>query len=69
MSVAYFLAHRIRFRKSSDAQRVTPPAVRIAIAGIAVGLVVMILTVAIVVGFKQDLGLLAFAIAGVTAVP
>ncbi len=55
MSVAYFLAHRIRFRKSSDAQRVTPPAVRIAIAGIAVGLVVMILTVAIVVGFKQEI--------------
>ena len=55
MSVAYFLAKRIHFSKGDDTQRVSPPAIRIAIAGISIGLAVMILTVAIVVGFKQEI--------------
>jgi len=56
MSLAYFIAHRIHFGRIRDAgQRVSPPAVRIAIAGIAIGLTVMILSVAIVIGFKQEI--------------
>lgn len=56
MSLAYFIAHRIHFSRIRDAgQRVSPPAVRIAIAGIAIGLAVMILSVAIVIGFKQEI--------------
>ena len=31
-----------------------PPAVRVAVAGIALGLAVMILSVAIVIGFKKE---------------
>lgn len=48
-----FIAHRIHFSKEGDRQ-VTPPAIRIAIIGIALGLAVMILSVAIVVGFKKE---------------
>jgi lipoprotein-releasing system permease protein len=55
MSLAYFIARRIHFAREAEAsQRVSPPAIRIAIAGIAIGLAVMILSVAIVVGFKQE---------------
>lgn len=55
MSFAYFLAKRIDLSKGDDTKRVSPPAIRIAIAGIAIGLAVMLLTVAIVVGFKQEI--------------
>lgn len=48
-----FIAKRIHFSKEGDRQ-VTPPAVRIAIIGIALGLAVMILSVAIVIGFKKE---------------
>lgn len=55
MSLPFFLARRIHFAKSSDnTQRVSPPAIRIAIAGIAIGVAVMLVSVAIVVGFKQE---------------
>jgi lipoprotein-releasing system permease protein len=55
MSLAYFIARRIHFAREAEAsQRVSPPAIRIAIAGIAIGLAVMILSVAIVIGFKQE---------------
>lgn len=55
MSIAWFLAKRIHFAKGDDTQRVSPPAIRIAIAGIAIGVAVMLVTVAIVVGFKQEI--------------
>lgn len=55
MSFAYFLAKRIDLSKGDDTKRVSPPAIRIAIAGIAIGLAVMLLTVAIVIGFKQEI--------------
>ena len=55
MSFAFYIAQRIHFSKGDDSQRVSPPAIRIAIAGIAIGLVVMILSVAIVVGFKKEI--------------
>lgn len=56
MNVELFIARRIHFGGKADQgkTRITPPAVRIAVAGIAIGLAVMILTVAIVVGFKQE---------------
>lgn len=52
--LSYFLAKRIHYGKGDGTQRVSPPAVRIAIAGIAIGVAVMLVTVAIVVGFKQE---------------
>lgn len=54
MRIEYFLAKRIHFSKGDETQRVSPPAIRIAIAGIAIGVVVMLLSVAIVVGFKEE---------------
>lgn len=53
MRLELFIAQRIHFSKEGDRQ-VTPPAVRIAIIGIALGLAVMILSVAIVIGFKKE---------------
>ena len=53
MNLELFIARRIHFSKEGDRQ-VTPPAVRIAIIGIALGLAVMILSVAIVIGFKKE---------------
>lgn len=54
MSIAYFLAKRIHFSKGDDSQRVSPPAIRIAISGVAIGVAVMLITVGIVVGFKEE---------------
>lgn len=54
MSLELFIARRIHFSKEGDRQ-VTPPVVRIAIIGIALGLAVMILSVAIVIGFKKEI--------------
>ena len=55
MNFELFIARRIHFSKErGDSRRGTPPAVRIAVAGIALGVAMMILSVAIVVGFKQE---------------
>lgn len=55
MNFEFFIAKRIHFSKDKgDNKRVTPPVVRIAMAGIAIGLAVMIVAVAIVVGFKKE---------------
>lgn len=56
MNFELFIARRIHFSDSTSdrKKRVTPPAVRIAVAGIAIGMAVMILSVAIVIGFKQE---------------
>ena len=55
MILEFFLAKRIHFSNDiGDNRRVTPPVVRIAMAGIAIGLAVMIISVAIVVGFKKE---------------
>ena len=55
MNFEFFLAKRIHFSDDKgDNRRVTPPVVRIAMAGIAIGLAVMITSVAIVVGFKKE---------------
>lgn len=53
MNLELFIARKIHFSKEGD-RNVTSPAVRIAMIGIALGLAVMILSVAIVVGFKKE---------------
>ncbi|MDR1682389.1 MAG: ABC transporter permease [Candidatus Symbiothrix sp.] len=53
MSAAFFIAKRIYFNKEGEKQ-VSPPAIRIAVISMALGLAVMILSVAVVVGFKQE---------------
>ena len=53
MNLELFIARKIHFSKEGGRQ-VTPPAVRIAMIGIALGLAVMILSVAIVIGFKKE---------------
>ncbi|MCD7976178.1 MAG: ABC transporter permease [Tannerellaceae bacterium] len=54
MNFELFIAKKIHFSKEGDKQ-VTPPAVRIAMVGIALGLAVMILSVAIIIGFKKEI--------------
>ncbi|MDR0681517.1 MAG: ABC transporter permease [Dysgonamonadaceae bacterium] len=53
MNFEFFIAKRIYFNKEGEKQ-ISPPAIRIALISIALGLVVMILSVAIVVGFKKE---------------
>lgn len=54
MSLELFIAKRIYFNRE-EGQQATPPVVRIAMIGIALGLAVMILSVAIVIGFKKEI--------------
>lgn len=54
MSLEFFIAKRIHFNANSN-KKATPPAIRIAIAGVALGLMTMILAVAIVIGFKKEI--------------
>lgn len=53
MSLELFIAKKIHFSKEGGKQ-VTSPSVRIAIAGVALGLAAMILSVAIIIGFKKE---------------
>jgi lipoprotein-releasing system permease protein len=53
LSVEYFIAKRLFF-KTEDQKQVSRPAVRIATLGIAVCLAVMLIAVAVVVGFKRQ---------------
>ncbi|MDH6534831.1 lipoprotein-releasing system permease protein [Parabacteroides sp. PM5-20] len=53
MNLELFIARKIHFSQDGGRQ-VAPPAVRIAMIGIALGLAVMILSVAIIVGFKKE---------------
>ena len=48
-----FVARRI-YRSDEGGKEVSKPAVRIAMAGIAVGLAVMLVSVSVVVGFKRE---------------
>ncbi len=54
MNLELFIAKRIHFNKQG-AKTVSRPAVRVAMLGIALGLAVMIISVSIVVGFKQEI--------------
>lgn len=53
MRVEYFIAKRLHFN-SDGKRKMSRPAVRIATAGIAVGLAVMLIAVSVVIGFKQE---------------
>lgn len=53
MSLSLFIARRI-YRESDGGKQVSRPAVLIAMAGIAIGLAVMIIAVAVVIGFKDE---------------
>ena len=53
MSLALFLARRI-YRDSDAGMQVSRPAVLIALIGVAIGLAVMIITVSVIVGFKNE---------------
>ena len=53
MSLSLFIARRI-YRESNGGKQVSRPAVLIAMAGIAIGLAVMIIAVAVVIGFKSE---------------
>ncbi|MDR1371167.1 MAG: ABC transporter permease [Dysgonamonadaceae bacterium] len=53
MNTEFFIARRIYFSKSEE-RKASPPAIRIAMASIAMGLAVMVLAVAIMIGFKQE---------------
>ncbi len=54
MNLELFIARKIRFNKGKENSKATPPAVRIAIIGVALGLTVMILAVAVIIGFKKE---------------
>lgn len=54
MSLSLFIARRIYRDNPEQGKQMSRPAVLIAQAGIAIGLAVMILAVAIIVGFKQE---------------
>jgi lipoprotein-releasing system permease protein len=55
MNLERFIAGKIvRFNSETAGYQVSPPAVRIASAGIALGLATMILAVAVVTGFKKE---------------
>lgn len=53
MNLELFIAKKIHFRQDGE-KRVVSPAVQVAMIGIALGLAVMILSVAIIVGFKKE---------------
>lgn len=52
MNLEYFIAKRIHFQQGK--KNVSRPAVRIAMIAIALGMAVMIVAVAVVIGFKQE---------------
>jgi lipoprotein-releasing system permease protein len=53
VSLEYFIAKRIHFQQGK--KNVSRPAVRIATIGIALGLAVMLISVAVVIGFKNEI--------------
>ncbi len=54
MNFPLFIAKRI-YSKNDDSKRVSRPAIRIATAGVAIGLAVMIISICIVFGFKHSI--------------
>lgn len=54
MNLPLFIAKRI-FNDQGDKRKVSRPAIRIAIVGVAIGLAVMIITVCVVLGFKHTI--------------
>ena len=54
MNFPLFIARRI-YGSGAGSQRVSKPAIRIATAGVAIGLAVMIVTVSVILGFKHTI--------------
>jgi len=54
MSVEFYIAKRI-YKAKEENRNVSPPAIQVAIASIAIGLAVMILSVSVVIGFKKEI--------------
>ena len=54
MNISFFIAKRI-YSDKGDKRKVSRPAIHIATAGVAIGLAVMILTVSVVLGFKNTI--------------
>lgn len=54
MNLELFIAKRIHFGGGKDEKRASSPAIKIAIAGVAIGLAAMILSLSIVIGFKNE---------------
>lgn len=54
MNFPLFIARRI-YGKGAGSQKVAKPATRIATAGVAIGLAVMIVTVSVILGFKHTI--------------
>src|SRR3712207_8527519 len=54
MNFPLFIAQRL-FKEQSDKKKVSRPAIRIATAGVAIGLAVMIVSICVVLGFKHSI--------------
>ena len=54
MSYELFIAKRIYSDKAQDGERFSRPAIRIAMLGVAIGLAVMLVCLAVVLGFKHE---------------
>ena len=54
MSYELFIAKRIYSDKAQDGERFSRPAIRIAMLGVAIGVAVMIVSLAVVLGFKHE---------------
>ena len=54
MPVEFFIAKRI-YKDRGENRNVSPPAIQVATVSIAIGLAIMILSVAVVVGFKKEI--------------
>ncbi len=55
MNTELFIAKRIYKGEKKNAKRVSSPAIKLAITGVALGLAVMIVSVCIIVGFKKEI--------------
>ena len=53
-STEFFIAKRI-YRYKGETRNISPPAIHVAVVSIAIGLAVMILSVAVVIGFKKEI--------------
>ena len=54
MNFELFIAKRIYADKAEDGERFSRPAIRIAMLGVAIGVAVMLLSLAVVLGFKHE---------------
>lgn len=54
MNFEFFIARRIYFKSEGNKRQIAKPAIRIATIGMALGLVVMIVSLCVVMGFKRE---------------